>query len=108
VHDWLGSWPALALACGLPQRADGVPRIPSPSLLCKRGPAAGAPSFETLFVLTFWRAVRIRLIGARDLIIESVPILAWRRADPDTAPGYGSFIYSQRMDNGLHGTAIGQ
>jgi hypothetical protein len=52
--------------------------------------------------------VRIRLIGARDLIIDSVPILAWRRADPDAAPGYGSFIYSQRMDNGLHGTAIGQ
>ena len=31
VHDWLVSWPALAFACGLPQRADGAPRIPSPS-----------------------------------------------------------------------------
>src|SRR5712691_7715315 len=36
VHEWLASWPALALACGLPQRADGAPRIPSPSQLCKR------------------------------------------------------------------------
>lgn len=36
VHDWLLSWPALALACGLPQGADGAPRIPSPSQLCKR------------------------------------------------------------------------
>ncbi len=88
VHDWLESWPALALACGLPQRADGAPRIPSPSQLCKRWQAAGAPPFETLFVLTVWRAVRSRLIGARDLIIDSAPILVWRRADPDAALGH--------------------
>jgi hypothetical protein len=25
VHDWLLAWPALALACGLPQGADGQP-----------------------------------------------------------------------------------
>ena len=88
VHDWLVSWPALAVACGLPQRADGVPCIPSPSQLCKRWQAAGAPPFETLFVLTVWRAVRCRLIGARDLIIDSAPILAWRRKDPDAALGH--------------------
>jgi transposase len=29
-----------------------------------------------------------RLIGARDLIIDSVPILAWRRRDPDAAFGH--------------------
>ena len=66
VHDFLVSWLALALACGLPQKADGAPRIPSPSQLCKRWQAAGAPSFETLFVLSVWRAVRTRLIGARE------------------------------------------
>src|SRR5947209_6525155 len=88
MHDWLVSWPALALACGLPQRANGVPRIPSPSQLCKRWQAAGAPPFETLFVLTVWRAVRCRLIGARDLIIDSAPILAWRRKDPDATVGH--------------------
>ena len=43
VHDWLKSWPALALACGLPLGSDGNPRIPSPSQLCKRWQAAGAP-----------------------------------------------------------------
>ena len=79
---------ALALACGLPLRADGTPAIPSPSQLCKRWQAAGAPPFETLFVLTVWRAVRCRLIGARDLIIDSAPILAWRRTDPDAASGH--------------------
>ena len=88
VHEWLVSWPALALACGLPQRANGTPCIPSPSQLCKRWQAAGAPPFETLFVLTVWRAVRCRLIGARDLIIDSAPILAWRRKDPDATLGH--------------------
>jgi transposase len=88
VHDWLTSWPALALACGLPLGDDGQPRIPSPSQLCKRWQAAGAPLFESLFVLTVWHAVRCRLIGARDLIIDSAPILAWHRADPDAAVGH--------------------
>ena len=34
--------------------------------LCKRWQALGAPPFEALFVLTIWRAVRCRLIGARE------------------------------------------
>ena len=88
VHDWLKSWPALALACGLPLGSDGNPRIPSPSQLCKRWQAAGTPPFETLFVFTGWRAVRCHLIGARDLIIDSAPILAWRKTDPDAATGH--------------------
>ncbi len=86
-HEGRHSWPALALACGLPLDAAGTPRIKSPSQVCKRWPAAGAPPFETLFVLTVWRAVRCHLIGARDLIIESAPMLAWRRTDPDAASG---------------------
>jgi hypothetical protein len=32
-------------------------------------------------------AIRRRLIVARDLIIDSAPILAWRRTDPDAAVG---------------------
>jgi transposase len=32
--------------------------------------------------------MRQRLIGARDLIIDSAPILAWRRRDPDAAFGH--------------------
>jgi len=34
------------------------------------------------------QALRRRLIGARDLIIDSAPILAWRRGDPDAAYGH--------------------
>src|SRR5512142_2642680 len=85
VHDWLGSWPALALACGLPQSADGSPRIPSPSQLCKRWQTAGAPPFVSLFFLVVLLAGLSWLIVARDLFIDSAPILAWRRTDPDAA-----------------------
>ncbi len=88
MHDWLRSWPALALACGLPLEKNGLPRVPSPSQQWKRGQAAGAPLPEALFVLTVLTALRRRLIGARDLIIDSTPILAWRRADPDAAIGH--------------------
>lgn len=88
MHDWLQDWPALALACGLPIDRDGQPCIPSPSQQCKRRRAAGAPLHESLFVLMVLYAMRRRLIGARDLIIDSAPILAWRRRDPDAAFGH--------------------
>src|SRR6266480_2797231 len=88
MHDWLKSWPALALACGLPLDKQGHPHIPSKSQQCKRRHTAGAPLHESLFVLTVLQAIRGRLIGARDLIIDSAPILAWRRRDPDAAFGH--------------------
>jgi hypothetical protein len=88
MHDWLKSWPTLALACGLPLDKRGHVRIPSKSQQCKRRHTAGAPLHESLFVLTVLLALRSRLIGARDLIIDSAPILAWRRRDPDAAYGH--------------------
>ncbi len=88
MYDWLTAWPALALACGLPLNRQGSPRVPSPSQQCKRIRAAGAPLFESFFVLTVLLALHRRLIGARDLIIDSAPILAWRRTDPDAAVGH--------------------
>src|SRR5258707_15641699 len=47
LHDWLVAWPARARACGLPQGADGWPRVPSPAQQSRRLPAAGAPAPET-------------------------------------------------------------
>jgi transposase len=88
MHDWLQSWPALALACGLPPDKEGCIRVPSKSQQCKRRHRAGAPLHEALFVLTVAHAIRSRLIGARDLIIDSAPILAWRRRDPDATFGH--------------------
>ncbi len=88
MHDWLKSWPALALACGLPLDTQGQLRIPRPSQQCKRRHAAGAPLHESLFVLAVLQALRGRLIRARDLIIESAPILAWRRCEPDATFGH--------------------
>src|SRR5690242_11163983 len=77
MRQWLKSWPALALACGLPLDQEGKPQVPSPSQQCKRRHVAGAPLHESLFILTVLQALRSRLIGARDLIIDSAPILAW-------------------------------
>jgi hypothetical protein len=88
MHDWLISWPALALACGLPVDKEGRLRVPSKSQQCKRRQTAGAPLYESLFVLTVVHAIRSRLIGARDLIIDSAPILAWGGHDPDAAFGH--------------------
>src|SRR5256884_2387271 len=88
IRDWLRAWPALALACGLPLDRDGHPRIPSSSQQCKRGKLGGALLPEVLFVLSVLTAIRCRLIVARDLIIDSAPILAWHRADPDAAYGH--------------------
>jgi transposase len=88
LHDWLYSWPALALACGLPLGPDGRPRVPSKAQQSKRLRAAGAPASELLFVLLVHAGLWIGLTRARDLIIDSAPILAWRRADPDAAFGH--------------------
>ncbi len=88
IHDWLSDWPALALACGLPAAPDGQRRVPSPSQQCKRLKAAGAPPCELLFILLVRAAVQGGISRARDLIIDSAPILAWRRSDPDAASGH--------------------
>jgi hypothetical protein len=88
VHDWLRAWPALALACGLPAGPDGRVRVPSKSQQFKRLRAAGAPPSETLFLLLVRAAFWTGLTRARDLIIDSAPVLAWRRANPDAALGH--------------------
>jgi hypothetical protein len=88
LHDWLISWPALAGACGLPRDAQGRLRVPSPSQQWKRGACAGAPVGEALLVVVVRLALYRRLIGARDLILDSAPILAWRHCDPDAAVGH--------------------
>src|SRR5262249_58726705 len=77
THDWLRAWPALALACGLPRGADGQPRVPSKAQQSKRLRAAGAPASEMLFVLLLRAGLWMGLTRARDLIIDSAPILAW-------------------------------
>ncbi len=88
LHDWLCAWPALALACGLPLGADGRPRVPSKAQQSKRLRAAGAPPSEMLFVLLVRAGLWMGMTRGRDPIIDSAPILAWRRTDPDAALGH--------------------
>lgn len=97
LHDWLVAWPALAVACGLPRDAHGRPRVPSAAQQCRRAAQAGAPGGEALFVLLVQRALHLRLIGGRDLIIDSAPLLAWRRRDPDAALGHAPHHHARPL-----------
>ena len=103
MADWLRAWPARAVACGLPARADGTLWVPSPSQQWKRAARAAAPPCEMLVVLVVTEAIRRRIMGARDLIIDSAPIMAWRRADPDAQHGHApahhptAFLHGYRV-----------
>ncbi len=103
MHDWLVAWPALALACGLPRDARGRVRVPSPAQQCKRAQQAGAPPYELLFVVLVHLARHTRLVGGRDVIIDSAPILAWRRTDPDAAVGHAPHHHARPL---LHGYRV--
>jgi transposase len=101
MHDWLVAWPALAQACGLPADSAGGTRVPSPSQQWKRGARAGAPPGEALFVLLVREALRRRLVRLWDVIIDSAPILAWRRADPDAQAGHAPAQHPARFLRGF-------
>lgn len=100
MHDWLVDWPALALACGLPRGPHGHVRVPSPAQQCKRGQRMGAPPAEMLFVVLVRLARHTRLIGGRDVIIDSAPMLAWRRSDPDAAVGHAPHHHARPLLRG--------
>jgi transposase len=97
LHDWLVAWPALALACGLPSDAQGSPRVPSAAQQCRRSTQAGAPPCETVLVVLVHLARRLRLISGRDLIVDSAPVLAWRRHDPDAAVGHAPHHHARAL-----------
>ncbi|MGH2410446.1 MAG: transposase [Chloroflexota bacterium] len=101
MYDWLVAWPGLARACGLPVNSQGHPRVPSPSQQWKRGARAGAPPCEALFVLLVREALRRRLVRLRDVIIDSAPVLAWRRADPDAQVGHAPAQHPTRFLRGF-------
>jgi Transposase DDE domain len=97
LHDWLVAWPTLARACGLPCDGEGRPHVPSAAQQCRRGAQAGAPPCESLLVVLVRLALYRRLIGARDLIVDSAPILAWRRTDPDAAVGHAPHHHARPL-----------
>jgi hypothetical protein len=61
------------------------------------GVQAGAPPYEMLLVVCVRLAQHLRLIGGRDLIIDSAPILAWRRYDPDAAVGHAPHHHARPL-----------
>jgi hypothetical protein len=97
LHDWLVAWPALACACGLPTDSHGRPCVPSASQQCRRSAQAGAAPCETLLVVLVQLARHLHLISGRDLIVDSAPILAWRRRDPDAAVGHAPHHHARPL-----------
>jgi transposase len=65
--------------------------------------APGPPTGEALLVVVVRLARHQRLIGARDLVVDSAPILAWRRRDPDAAVGHAPHHHPQPL---LHGYRV--
>lgn len=101
IYDWLVAWPALAVAGGLPVDAAGCPRVPSPAQQGKRQRALGAPASEMLFVCAVRAALSQRIMGWRDLIIDSAPVLAWRTDDPDAAYGHAPAQHATALLRGF-------
>jgi len=55
---------------------------------------------EALLVVVVRLALRRRVAGGRDLIVDSAPILAWRRADVDAAVGHAPAHHSRPLLRG--------
>ncbi len=85
VYDWLISWSALAVACGLPKG-----RVIHHSHLNRRLRRLGAFPFWLLYLALVWKAVRCGLLRGRDVAIDSTLLSAWTGQDPDAAWSYPS------------------
>lgn len=85
VCDWLGRWPALAAACGLPSG-----RVIHPAHLSRRVRRLGPYPFWLLYLALVRRAIRGGLIGGRDVALDSTLLAAWTAADPDAAWSFPS------------------
>ena len=60
-----------------------------------------APPCELLFVVAVREAIRRRVISARDLIIDSAPIKAWRNNGPDATVGHAPAQHPTRFLRGF-------
>jgi hypothetical protein len=62
-----------------------IPAFPAQHLNASAGNKQEPHCRKRSRILSVLTAIRRRLIGARDLIIDRAPLLAWHRADPDAA-----------------------
>lgn len=98
MRGCLQAWPTLALVCGLPR--DRAKQLRFPNQRYKRATAAGAPPYAMRFVVAVRVAPGCGLTRARDLIIDSAPILAWYRRDPDATSGHAPAHYPTAFPRG--------
>lgn len=60
-------------------------------------PGRRASVRDAVFVVLVQLALQLHLIGGRDLIVDSAPILAWRRRDPDAALGHAPHHHARPL-----------
>jgi hypothetical protein len=60
----------------------------------------GAPPYELLFVVLVQLARYTRRVSGRAVIVDSAPILAWRRANPDAAVGHAPAHHPRPLRRG--------
>ncbi len=85
VCEWLGRWPPLATACGLPPG-----RVIHPAHLSRRVRRLGPYPCWLLYLALVWRAIGCGLISGRDVALDSTLLTAWTAADPDAAWSFPS------------------
>jgi hypothetical protein len=76
VCAWLSRWPALAQACGLP-----AGRVIDPAHFTRRLKRLGPYPAWLLYLALVWQAIRVGLIGGRDVVLDSTLLAAWSRQD---------------------------
>jgi hypothetical protein len=99
LHDWLVAWPGprWRSPLGCPPTPTGGRACPVPPSNAAGSAQAGAAPCETLLVVLVQLARHLYLISGRDLIVDSAPILAWRRCDPDAAVGHAPHHHARPL-----------
>ena len=94
---WLGRWPALAAACGLPAE-----RVIDPAHLTRRVKKLGPYPFWLLYLALVWRGLRSGLLGGRDVVIDSSLLAAWSKGDPDADWSFPSSFHGYVFGYKVH------
>ncbi len=94
---WLGKWPALALACGLPAN-----RVIDPAHFTRRVRRLGPYPFWLLSLALVWRGLGSGLLAGRDVVIDSSVLQAWSPGDPDAAWSFPSPFTGQSFGSKVH------
>jgi hypothetical protein len=94
---WLTQWPALAVACGLPEQ-----RVIAPAHFTRRVKALGAYPFWLLYIALVGRGLRSGFLTGRDVVIDSSLLAAWSKSDPAATWSFPSSYHGSVFGYKVH------